>query len=89
MTDGGTGERAPRAAAVGDDPEAFHEQAREFAGRHGAVGLDFSPASLARLDELVADEEPEWTTVELEDGREATVAPLAAAFGLLYRDAGG
>ncbi|PSQ56142.1 hypothetical protein BRD18_09130, partial [Halobacteriales archaeon SW_7_71_33] len=79
MTDGGTGERAPRAAAVGDDPEAFHEQAREFAGRHGAAGLDFSPASLARLDELVADEEPEWTTVELEDGREATVAPLAAA----------
>jgi hypothetical protein len=78
VADGGTGGRAPRAAAVGDDPAAFREQAREFAGRHD--GLDFSPASLARLDELVADEnEPEWARIELDDGRETTVAPLATA----------
>jgi len=80
-TNAGRADEAPVAVAVGDDPEAFREQAEELAEFWEAYDLDFSPASLARLDRLLADQSDEAgrMRIELEDGRTATVVPIAAS----------
>ncbi len=80
-TSGGQVGEAPVAEAVGDDPEAFREQATELAAFWEAYDLDFSPASLAHLDELLADQADDAgrMRIELDDGRAATVVPIAAS----------
>ncbi len=80
-TDAGRVGEAPVAEAVGDDPAAFREQAEELAAFWDDYELDFSPASLARLDELLADQSGETgrMRIELDDGRTATVVPIAAS----------
>jgi hypothetical protein len=87
-TDGGQPDRAPIAAAVGDDPAAFREQARELAEVWTEYGLDFSPASLPQLDQLLADRaaDADRMRVELDDGRTATVAPIAASVACYFAE---
>ncbi len=86
--DGPGGGSAPVARAVGDDPAAFREQATELADFWGSYDLDFTPASLPRLDALLADqrESAGHMRVELDDGRTATVAPIAASTACYFAE---
>lgn len=86
--DGGTPGEAPIAEAVGDDPDAFHEQAAELAEFWDEYDLDFTPASLPQLDQLLADQADSAgrMRVELDDGRTATVAPIAASTACYFAE---
>lgn len=76
----GDGEEVPPGALVAQNREGLREEAEEFAATWSEYGLDFTPDSLARLDEVFAtqQERANYLQIELDDGRTGAFAPMAS-----------
>lgn len=66
---------------MGGGPAGFAEEAEDFVEFWGEYDLDYSPASLPRLDEFMASqqERANYLRVETDDGSEVTFAPIASS----------
>lgn len=77
----GDGGRVPPGALVANDRGELRDEAEELAEFWSEFDLDFTPASIPRLDELFATQQDRanYLRIELEDGRTGVMAPMASA----------
>ncbi len=74
------GDEAPPGEIFADSREELREEATDFTGFWSDHDLDFTPGSIARLDEMFATQYERANVMEIEtgDGRVGRVAPIAA-----------
>jgi hypothetical protein len=88
--DGEAADRSPVTSSVGDavdgGPDGFRDEAAAFVDFWAEYDLDYTPASLPRLDDYIGaqQESANHVRVETDDGSEVTFAPLASSAACYY-----